>query len=164
MATATLILPIQAAKVTGAYIPVSAALDGGSGVPKLLFDASTTETALWMFKMPANYSSALVAELQYAMASATSGKVDFEIDIMAVADGEDIDSSSFDSVNEVVGGTTVPGTAGFVDTINITLSNNDSIAANEVCIIRVHRDHDDADDTATGDAELLALTLEYTTT
>lgn len=164
MVTASLILPVQSAKIGGAYITAGAGIDGGSGAWKLLFDASTTESALWQFKMPDNYASAPVAVIQYSMASATADKVDWEVEVMAVADGEDIDSASFDSVNEVGGGTTVPGTAGFVDTISIALANNDSVAADELVIIRVNRDHDDGDDTATGDAELLTLTIEYTTT
>ena len=164
MATATIILPVQSAKISGSFITAGAGISGGDGAWKLLFDASSTESALWQFKMPSNYASGLTAKLQYSMASATADKVDWEVEVMAVADGEDIDTASFDSVNEVAGGTTVPGTAGFVDTISITLTNADSIAANELCIIRVNRDHDDDDDTATGDAELLTLSLEYTTT
>ena len=163
MATASIILPVQAAKIGGAYITAGAQIDGGSGAWKLLFDASATESALWQFKMPSNYASGLVAKLQYAMASATANKIDWEVEIMAVADGEDIDTTSFDSVNEVTGGTTVPGTAGFVDTISITCTNADSVAADELVLLRINRDHDDDDDTATGDAELLSVTLEYTT-
>lgn len=113
--------------------------------------------------MPSDFSSSPVAVLQYSMASATADKVDLEVEVMSVADGEDIDTASFDTVNEVTGGTTVPGTAGFVDTISITLSNNDSTAADELVLLRVNRDHDDADDTATGDLELLSFTLKYTT-
>ena len=72
-------------------------------------------------------------------------------------------TGSFDTLNEVSGGTTVPGTAGFVDTISITLSNFDSGAADELLLLRINRDHDDGDDTATGDVELLSVSLEYTT-
>jgi len=164
MAKATIILPVQAAKIGGAYITAGAQIDGGSGPWKLLFDASATESALWQFKMPDNYSSTPVLRLQYAMASATSDKVDWEAEVMAVADGEDIDTASFDSVNEIPGGTTVPGTAGFLDTVSIPLANNDSMAADELILLRVNRDHDDGDDTATGDAELVSASLEYTTT
>lgn len=114
--------------------------------------------------MPGNYASGLTAVLQYAMASAIEDKVDWEVEIMAVADGEDIDTVSFDSVNEVAGGTTVPNTAGFVDTISISCTNADSVAADELVLVRINRDHDDADDTATGDAELLTVTMTYTTT
>ena len=99
MATGTVILPVQTAKVSGAYITLPAGIDGGSGAWKLLFDASQTESALWQFRLPANYSSTPVLKLQYAMASANANKVDWECEIMSVADDEDIDSTSFDSVN-----------------------------------------------------------------
>lgn len=164
MATGILPLSVQSAKISGAYITAGAQIDGGSGPWKILFDASKTESCLFQFKAPSNYASAPVVKLQYAMASATANKVDWEVEVMAVADDEDIDSASFDAVNEVSGGTTVPGTAGFLDTISISLTNADSMAANELILLRINRDHDDADDTATGDAELVSVTFEYTTT
>lgn len=164
MATGRIILPVQGAKIGGSFITLGAGIDGGAGAWKVLFDASQTESILFQFKMPSDYASAPVLKLQYAMASAVADKIDLEVDVMAVADGEDIDSASFDTINEIVGGTTVPGTAGFVDTISISLTNNDSVAADELVLIRIHRDHDDGDDTATGDLELLSVSLEYTTT
>lgn len=166
MATATVILPIQSAKIGGAFITAGAQIDGGSGLWKLLFDASQTESALWQFRMPQNYASSPVLKIQYAMASATADKIDMEADMMAVSDGDsqDIDSASFDAINEVSGGTTVPATAGHIDEISIPLTNNDSLAAGDLVALRLHRDHDDGDDTATGDAEILAVSLEYTTT
>jgi len=98
------------------------------------------------------------------MAASTSGSIDMEVEIMALSDGEaDPDVASFDAVNEVVGGTTVPDTAGKIDEISITCSNDDGVAANDLVIIRINRDHDDPDDTATSDVELRAITLEYTT-
>lgn len=103
-------------------------------------------------------------KLKYAMASATSGKVDLEAKIMAIADGEDVDSASFDTLNEVAGGTTVPGTAGFRDTISIPLTNNDSMAAEETIILHIQRDHDSANDTAAGDLELVGAVLEFVIT
>ena len=163
MATATIILPVQSAKIGGAYITAGAGIDGGSGAWKLLFDASATESALWQFRMPTNYASDLTVKLQYAMARATAEEVDWEVEIMAVADGEDIDTTSFDTLNEVAGGTTVPGTAGFVDSVSFALANADSVAAGELVLVRINRDHDDADDDATGDAELLTVSLDYTT-
>ena len=164
MATATIILPVQAAKISSNFVALPAQIDMGAGAPKLLFDASQTESATWTFRMPTNYSSSLVAKLIYTMASATADKVDMEVEVMALSDTEsDPDTASFDTVNEITGGTTVPGTAGIIDEISITLTNADSVAGNDLVTIRVNRDHDDADDTATGDLELRALSLEYTT-
>lgn len=160
--TGFLDLQVQQAKVSGSYITNASQIDAGDGNWRLLMDASQTESGLWQFRMPSTYSSAPVAKLLYSMASATTGKVDLEVDVMAVADGEDPNSASFDTTNEITGGTTVPGTAGHQDSISITLTNNDSIAAGELAIIRINRDHDDADDTATGDLELIGVTIEWT--
>ena len=164
MATGTIILPVQSAKIGGSFITAGARISGGDGAWKLLFATDSTESGLWQFRMPSNYASALVAKLVYSMTTATADKVDLEVEVMAVANGEDIDTASFDSVNEVAGGTTVPGTAGFSDDISIALANADSVAAGELVLVRVNRDHDDADDTAAGDLELTGFSLEYTTT
>lgn len=116
--------------------------------------------------MPENFASSLTAKLQYTMASATSGKVDLEVEVQAISDGDavDVDTASFDTENEVAGGTTVPGTAGYLDEISILLSNDDGVAAGDLVYIRVNRDHDSGDDTASGDCEIRAISLEYVTT
>ena len=158
------VLPVQSAKLTGAFVTASAAIDAGDGNWRLLFDDSTTESAVWQFRMPSNYSAGLTAKLGYSMTSATADKVDLEVEVMAVTDGDaaDIGSASFATLNEVSGGTTVPGTAGYLDEVSIALSNADSVAAGDLVYIRVNRDHDDADDTATGDLELVYLVIEWT--
>lgn len=128
-----------------------------------MFATDSTQQLLFQFEAPENYASAPVQKQKYAMASATSGKVDLETEVMAIADGEDIDTASFDSVNEVSGGTTVPGSAGDRDTISYSLTNNDSMVAEETILIRNNRDHDDPDDTAAGDLELIGNVFEFTT-
>jgi len=165
MATGTVILPVQGAKIGGSYILAGAQIEGGQATWKALFDASATESILFQFRVPANYSSSPVLKIQYSMASATSGGVDFECEVMCVTtgDAQDTDAGSFDTVNEVTGGDTVPGTAGYMKEVSITLTNADSIAAGDLILLRINRDHDDSDDTATGDAEILAVSFEYTT-
>ncbi|OGS40472.1 MAG: hypothetical protein A3K77_00550 [Euryarchaeota archaeon RBG_13_31_8] len=132
---------------------------------KALLSATQTESGLFIIPaLPSNYSSSPILLLQFAMASATEGKVDLEAEIMAIkSNTSDVDTASFDSVNVIAGGTTVPGTAGFILLASITLTNNDSMAGNDYIIIRVARDHDDDNDTATGDMELLGGILTYTT-
>jgi hypothetical protein len=164
MATGTVLLEVQAAKTAGDFITTGATKEGSAGVWKVLFDASSTESMTSQFDLPENYSSSPVVLHKYAMASATTNKVDLETEVMAIADGEDVDTASFDSVNEVAGGTTVPGTAGHRDTIEYSLANDDSMAAEETIILRFNRDHDDADDTASGDLEWITNVFEYTTT
>jgi hypothetical protein len=161
MATGTIILPVLGASLDSANPP---GLAFSQSRPKLLFDDTTPQLAYWVFRMPANYASGLVAKIQYSMASAVANEVDFEVSVMAVtdADAQDLDSDSYDTANS--GSATVPGTAGYLDEISVTLSNADSVAAGDWVALRLARDADDAtNDDATGDAEVWNVSLEYTT-
>ena len=158
--TGYMFLDVQTAKLSGDFIvDGTMAIDAGEGAWRLLSDATADEYALWQFRVPSTYSSAPVAKILYSMTSATSGNVEFEIDIMAVADGEAVNTASFDTVNSS-GTVTVPGTAGLLDSISIALTNNDSMAAGELLFFRLARDA--TTDTASGDAEVVGLTLEWT--
>ena len=103
-------------------------------------------------------------KLPYSMDTATSGKVDLEVKIACITDGDSTaitTTDNFATLNEIVGGTTVPGTAEYPDEISISLTNDDSCAAGDTVIIHIQRDHDDADDTATGDLKLFSPKLEW---
>lgn len=131
------------------------------------FDASTDEMLYWSFRMPADYASAPVMKVQYKMTSATSGAVLFEGRLAAVSDGDsqDVDAKALATTNASAS-TTVPGTAGFLDEISITLTNDDSVAAGDFVIAYLRRDADGTNgtDSATGDAEVIACAITYTTT
>ena len=71
----------------------------------------------------------------------------------------DIDAgTSFDATNNSAS-TTVPGTAGYIDQISVTLTNNDSIAAGDLARVAIARKAADAGDTATGDLYLIQIEL-----
>lgn len=162
MATATILLPVESAKLPST---AAAGIDGGNNQWYLLFDDTTVEKCRWQFRMPGDFSSTLAAKIQYSMASATSGLVAFNVYIMAISDGDsaDIDTDSFDSAN--VGYATVPGTAGYLDEISISLSSADSVAAGDLVIVQLERAADQTSiDTATGDSEVVTFSLTYTTT
>lgn len=130
--------------------------------PRMLFDDTTDEFCHWTFRMPQDYASALVLKVQYSMASATSGNVVISCDVMAVSDGDAaaVDSDSYDTTN-ASSTITVPATAGYIDEISLSLSNADSVAAGDFVAIRFFRDG--SADSATGDMELIAASIEYTT-
>lgn len=119
---------------------------------------------MWSFRMPADYASSPVVRVQYKMTSATTGGVAFESRLAAVTDGDsqDVDAKAFGSAN--VGTATVPGTAGHLDEVAITMTNADSIAAGDFTVVYLNRDPAHASDTATGDCEVVAVALTYTTT
>ena len=131
--------------------------------PVLAFDAATDETAYWTDIAPQGLSGTLTIVITYCMASATSGTVGLQAQIEAVSDGDvtDLDATtSFDTVNNSAS-TTVPGTAGQIDQISITLTNADSLAAADYYRISVNRDANGSaiTDSATGDLYLLAIEL-----
>ena len=122
------------------------------------------EWLTFAFRMPADYASAPVAKVQYKMASATTNGVAWTVRLAAVTDGDatDVDAKVFAAANTA--SATVPGTAGFIDEVSITLTNADSVAAGDFVVVYLGRETGDAGDTATGDAEFLALAITYTTT
>lgn len=130
---------------------------------QLAFDTTTKEQCYWSFRMPADYASAPVGVVQYKMTSATSGGVAFNVSLAAVSDGDatDVDAKALATTN--AGTATVPATAGYLDEVPITLTNADSVAAGDFVVVYLARDPANASDTATGDAEVVSLTLTYTT-
>lgn len=128
---------------------------------QLAFDASSEEWCCWSFRMPDDYVSGLTAKVLYKMASATSGGVAWDVRVAAVSDGDstDVDAKGFGTAN--VGTATVPGTAGYLDEVAVTLTNDDAVASGDFVVIRLARATADASDTATGDAECVSLTLTY---
>jgi len=127
--------------------------------PALAFDAATNESAQWVGIAPQGLTGTLTAVISYMMASATSGDVDWDVSLEAISDGDAVDldaADSFDSVNSA-DNTTVPGTAGYIDQVAVTLTNADSLAAGDYFRLRLTRDA--ASDTAAGDALALAVEL-----
>lgn len=141
-----------------------ATLDTRNQHPVLDFDATTNESAVFSAVMPRNYGGGgVTVYLHYAMSSATSNTVDWDVSFERIGDQQlDIDSDSFASVNSV-DDTTVPGTAGNVDIVNVTFTDGadmDSVAVGEAFRLKVTRDA--SSDDATGDAELLAVEIKET--
>lgn len=127
--------------------------------PVLAFDASTNETCYWTAIVPQGWTGTITAYVYYIMASATSGDVDIDVAVESVTDGDTVDldaGTSFDTVNST-DNTTVPGTAGYIDVVAVTLTNNDSSAAGDYVRFSVARDA--ASDTATGDMYVLAVEI-----
>ena len=164
MATGTVLLPVQSAKLAGAHITTPMVIEGAEGSWALLADATTDEEAIFQFRMPTDYSSAPVLKITYSMASAVADQVVFACAVMALTidTTDDLDTAAFDTVNTGTADT-VPGAAGRLGEVSITLTNADSAAAADLVLLRISRDANNGSDDATGDAELRAISLEYTT-
>ena len=173
MATGTVLLPIPGAVLTdnsaSNAAPALQRVKSSAAAPslhflQLAFDAATDEMCYWAFRMPDDYASAPVLKVQYKMASATSGNVVIEGRIAAVSDGDaqDVDAKALGTTN-ASSATAVPGTAGHIDEISLSLANADSLAAGDFTVVYLGRDANNGSDTATGDMEVIAVSLEYTT-
>lgn len=142
-----------------------ATLDLRNQHPVLDFDATTNESAVFSAVMPRNYAgtTGLTVYIHYAMSSATSDTVDWDISFERIGDQQqDIDSDSFAAVNSV-DNTTVPGTSGLVDIVNVTFTDGadmDSVAVGEGFRLKITRDA--SSDDATGDAELVFIEIKET--
>lgn len=158
-------LPIGGAFFETASFPAIGRVgDAASGAPYLAFDAAADEFALWAVQLPSDQAvTTWTAKLPYIMASATSGNVVLRVYVQAVSDGDALDldaADSFDTMN-ASSATAVPGTAGYLDIISITLSNKDGVAAGDRVIIKVMRPGlSDTNDTASGDLLLLDGLIE----
>jgi len=141
-----------------------ATLDLRNQHPVLDFDASTNEDAIFSAVMPRNYSGGgVTVYIHYSMSTATSGDIDWDVSFERIGDSVlDIDADSF-ATAVTVDDTTVPGTSGYVDVVNIVFTDGvvmDSVAASELFRIKVTRATDTG--TATGDAELHAVEIKET--
>lgn len=133
-----------------------------NGRPALAFDASADETARWTLRVPQGWTGTLTAIVDYAMASATSGSVRGQAQIEAISDGDAVDldaATSFDTANSA--GATVPATAGHLDQLSITLTNNDSSAAGDYARLSFNRDADGTSgtDDAAGDMYVFGIEI-----
>jgi len=141
-----------------------ATLDFRNNHPVLDFDDTTNETAVWSAVMPKHYAGTTgVTVYLYWSHAAITGDVDWDAEFERIGDQVlDVDGDSFAAANSV-NATTVPGTTGHVDVVNITFTDGadmDSLVAGELFRIRITRDA--TNDSATGDAELHAVEIRET--
>jgi len=134
-----------------------------NGNPLAAFDDTTSEDARYSVYMPEHYDDGgLTFELEVMAATAITGDSDWEIGIERSQVGTlDHDADSF-AANNVVNGTTVPGTAGVTQLITITFvtgGDMDGWVAGEWARINVGRN---TADTASGDMQLLGVACRET--
>jgi hypothetical protein len=140
-----------------------ATLSTRNGHLVLEFDTTTAETAIFAGKAPRFYAGGnIVAYVAWMAATATSGTGGWDVTVERDADaGDDMDADSF-ATAQVVTAATVPGTSGVVKVTSVTMTagaaGTDSIVAGNDFRVRVRRDV--ANDTATGDLQLLSVELK----
>lgn len=143
----------------GAELPASgyATPDTRNAIAVLDFDAATDEAAFWHSVLPANYAGGgLTVKISWMATSATSGDCYWQSAIERM--NTDLDSDSYATAQS--GNGTANGTSGIITTTSITHSsgaNMDSLAAGEPYRLKINRDADNASDSMTGDAEIVAV-------
>jgi hypothetical protein len=134
------------------------------GRPCLAFDDTAEEAAVSVeFEMPSQYTgSGLTATVHFAMASDATNDVAIDIFVEAKTWNDNLDMEAASSWATVNAGTKSVGstTAGDPLSLDITLTNADSVAAGDLVRIGVRRDTDSASDDAVGDMFVYSLTLE----
>lgn len=142
-----------------------ATLDTRNAHPVLDFDDTTNEYCVFSAVMPQNYAgtTGVTVYIHYAMSTATADDIDWDAAFELIGDqDQDLDNDGFAAANSV-DNTTVPGTSGLVDIVSIAFTDGadmDSITAGDGFRIKINRDA--ANDTATGDAELVFVEIRET--
>lgn len=147
--------------VQGAAYSVIQSSGAGTAKPQypvLAFDKDTDEGRIWNFTMPRDYAGTLTVSGTY-YTTATSGTLVFSAQLAAISDGDtSVTAKVFASAN-TMGAQTVPGSAGTEEAFTITMTNADSVAANDRCMLILFRDV--SEDTAAADILLTRLDLFY---
>lgn len=164
----------QDLSILGTLLPASnyARRDVFSGtnfpVPCLKFDPSTQQSCFFYLRA-INYGSGnITIRFQWYADTASSADSVWEAQLAAITpntDSQDIETKSLATLNYV--SDTHLGTTGQrLHEATITLSNLDSIAAGDWCVLKFSRDADgtNATDDMTGDALLVGLQVEYSDT
>lgn len=127
----------------------------------LAFNDTTSQTAYWTSVIPQGWTGTVTAVITYRAASATSGAVMWRVAVEAHTSGDAVDTdatSSFDTTNSA-SADTVPGTAGYIKQVSVTVTNQDAAAAGDYVRWRLDRDAASGSDTATGNCEVLLVEI-----
>lgn len=142
-----------------------ATLNTRNGHLVLEFDTTTQETAIFAGVMPRNYAGGgITAYVAWMAATATSGTIGWDVTFERDNDANhDLDADAW-ATAQTVTAATVDATSGKVKTTNVAITagatGTDSVAAGDHFRVRLRRDV--ANDTATGDAQLVGVELKET--
>lgn len=160
MATVPIILDARSAEVEPTAVPeliTDTAPNGGYA-----FDASTTEIVYHKLTALSYGSGNLTLVVKwYSRAAATSGSVAWATEIAASSPGDTtaMTAKTFDAAQSTV--TAVNTTAGGPTATSITITNLDSLAADDELWIKIYRDTANGSDTLSGDAVYTSGYLTY---
>lgn len=148
--------------------PGAPVLTQGTNFPVdgIAFDATTQETCFWKFKARSYGSGNLTLTLVWYADTASANGIVFGGAIAVITpdtDTQDVETKAF--ATETTNSDTHLGTTGQrLHTMTITLSNLDSLAANDEVWLRLRRVPADGSDTMTGDAIVVDAEISYSDT
>lgn len=129
----------------------------------LEFDTTTQEGSYFRGVLPRHYAGGgITVYLHWMAATATSGTIGWDVAFENNSDGTDLDADSF-ATAQTVTAATVNAASGVQSITNVAVTdgaNVDSITVGQSFRLRVRRDV--ANDTAAGDAQLMAIELKET--
>lgn len=132
----------------------------------LAFDAAADEAVFWSFRA-VNYASGnLTIDIDWYADTASSGDVVFESQVAAITpntDTQDVETKTLATLNSVTD-SHLGTTAQRLHRCTITVTNLDSIAADDIVWLRIARDANNGADTLTGDVILVKVTVSYLST
>lgn len=132
-------------------------------VSSLAYDAAADEAAFFKFVATSYGSGNLTLTLFWYADTASSGDVVWGGAISAItpnSDSQDIETDGLATENTATDSHL--GTTGQrLHSIDVTISNLDSIAAGDVVHLRIRRVGSNGSDTMSGDAQLVMATLSY---
>jgi hypothetical protein len=166
MANVNLQLDPGAAQFLSTAFPALQKLGTNIPVISLAYDAASDEAAFWEFRA-VNYASGNVTvSVDWYADTATSGDVVWEVQLAAItpnSDTQDVETKALATANSATD--THLGTTGQrLHRIDVTVSNLDSLAADDAVWVRIARDANNAADTMTGDALLVGAMVSYLST
>ena len=135
-------------------------------IPVLAFDTTAEEQAYWTFRAVLYGSGNLTVDVDWYADTASSGDVRFGAAIAVITpntDTQDIETDAFATANETTDshlGTTNQR----LHRLTITISNLDSLAADDWVVLKLYRDIGDAADTMAGDALVAMINVSYSDT
>jgi hypothetical protein len=135
-------------------------------VSGLAYDASADEFAVWKFRAVEYGSGNLTLDIEWYADTASANDVVWGAQIAVItpnSDTQDVETDAFATANTVTD-THLATTGQRVHRATITISNLDSLAADDLVFLKIYRDADNASDDMTGDAILLLATVSYSDT
>ena len=131
----------------------------------LAYDAATDEAAFWKIRAIGYTSGDLTVDIDWYADTASTNAVVWGVAIAVITpetDTQDVETKTLATENTVTD--THLGTTGQrLHRAVVTVSNLDSLAANDFVMVRIRRLGSNGSDTMAGDAILVMATLSYAT-